>query len=76
MLLARRDTPVRARLKHALAFGTISSLPLAAVLVRNQQVSRTLTGDRSAASGQSLFDSLGQIFAVFYGGADPLAPTY
>ena len=72
MLLARRNVPVGERLKHALAFGAISSLPLAGVMVRNQLVSGTLTGDRSVVSGQSLFDSLGQIVEVFQQWADPL----
>ena len=75
MLLSRRNAPVRERLKHALAFGAISSLPLAAAMARNQLVSGTLTGDRSEASGQSLFDSLSQIAAVFYEWADPLSST-
>ena len=76
MLLVRRNVPIGERLKHALAFGTISSLPLAAVMVRNQLVSGTLTGDRSTASGQPLFDSLGQIVEVFHGWADPLSPIH
>ncbi len=76
MLFLRRNTPVRERLKHALAFGAISSLPLAAVLARNLLVSETLAGDRSLASGQSLFDSLGQIVEVFHGWADPSSPIH
>ena len=76
MLLARRNTPVRERLKDALAFGAGSSLPLATALARNQLLSGTLTGDRSLASGQSLFDSLGQIVEVFYGWADPLSSIH
>ena len=76
MLLVRRNVPIGERLKHALAFGTISSLPLAAVMVRNQLVSGTLTGDRSTASGQPLFDSLGQIVEVFHQWADPLSPIH
>ena len=76
MLLARRNAPVRERLKHALAFGALSSLPLAAVLARNQLVTGTLTGDRSRASGQPLFDSLGQIVEVFHQWADPLSPIH
>ncbi len=71
MILSRRNAPVRERLKHALAFGAISSLPLAAALARNQLVSGTLTGHRSIASGQPLFDSLNQIAAVFYEWATP-----
>ena len=76
MLLLRRDTPVRERLKDIFAFGAISSLPLAAALARNQLVSGTLTGDRSVVSGQSLFDSLIQIVVVFEGWADPLSLTH
>ena len=76
MLLSRRNVPIGERLKHALAFGTISSLPLAAAMARNQLVSGTLTGDRSFASGQSLFDSLGQIVEVFHQWADPLSPIH
>ena len=76
MLLVRRNVPIGERLKHALAFGTISSLPLAAAMARNQLVSGTLTGDRSFASGQSLFDSLGQIVEVFHQWADPLSPIH
>ena len=77
MLLARRNVPVRQRLKHALAFGAISSLPLAGVMVRNQLVSGALFGIRTEAagqgpSGQSLFNSLGQIVEVFQQWADPL----
>ena len=73
MLLMRRDTPLRERLRDALAFGAISSLPLAAVLARNYLVSGTFTGDRSMAVGRPLFDSLGQIAAVFQQWADPIA---
>ena len=77
MLLSRRNAPVRERLKHALAFGAISSFPLAAALARNQLVSDSLAGDRFLyASGQSLFDSLRQIVVVFEGWADPLAPIH
>ncbi len=74
MILLRRDAPVRQRLQDALAFGAISSLPLAAALARNYLVSGTLTGDRSSASGQSLFDGLVQIIVVFEGWANPLLP--
>ena len=41
-------------------------------MVRNLLVSGILTGHRSIASGQPLFDSLGQIVEVFQGWADPL----
>ena len=73
MLLMRRDIPLRIRLRDALAFGAISSLPLAIAMTRNYLVSGTFTGDRSGASGQPLFDSLGQIVAVFQQWADPIA---
>ncbi len=73
MLLLRRDTPVRERLQESLAFGAISSLPLAVVLTRNYLATGTLTGNRSAALGQPLSDSLIQIVAVFKEWADLLA---
>ena len=73
MLLSRRDTPIRERLQNALAFGAISSLPLAVALARNYLVSGTLIGDRSVVSGQPLFDALGQIVEVFQQWADPAA---
>ena len=76
MLLSRRNAPVRERLRHGLTFGAISSLPLAAAMARNQLVSGTLTGDRSVASGQSLFDSLSQITVVFYEWANPLSSIH
>ena len=81
MLLSRRNVPVRQRLKHALAFGAISSLPLAAAMARNQLASGTLFGVRTEAagqgpSGQSLFDSLGQIVVVFHEWAGPLSPAH
>ena len=81
MLLSRRETPVRERLKHALAFGAISSFPLAAVMARNQLVSGTLFGIRTEAagnapSGQSLFQSLVQIVKVFHQWAEPLSPIH
>ena len=81
MLLSRRNVPVRQRLKHALAFGAISSLPLAAAMARNQLASGTLFGVRTEAagqgpSGQSLFESLGQIVAVFHQWAGPLFPIH
>ena len=73
MLLMRRDIPLRIRLRDALAFGAISSLPLAVAMTRNYLVSGTFTGDRAGASGQPLFDALGQIVAVFQQWADPIA---
>ena len=72
MLLLRRSVPVRQRLKDTLVFGAISSLPLAALMLRNQLVAGDPVGDRSPASGQPLFDSLYQIVVVFEGWANPL----
>ena len=57
VLLVRRAPPLTARLKHAVVFGAVSSMPLAGVLTRNWAISGTLTGPRSG-SGQSLSDSL------------------
>ena len=64
LLLVRRTPPLTARLKDAVVFGAISSLPLAGVLTRNWTISGTLTGKRGA-SGQSLSDGLCQIGEVF-----------
>jgi len=64
LLLGRRTLPLAVRLKDALAFGTVSSVPLAGVLVHNWAVSGSLTG-RKEMSGQSLSDGLSQIVEVF-----------
>ena len=64
LLLVRRPLPLAARLKDAVVFGAVSSLPLAGVLTRNWTVSGTLTGFRKG-SGQSLSDALGQVAEVF-----------
>ncbi len=73
VILARREMPMYAKLKYAAAYGAISSIPLAIVLAHNWLVSGTLTGGRSlVASGQSLSDSLGQIYAVFGQWAFPI----
>ena len=63
MLLVRRAPPLVARLKDAVVFGAIPSIPLAGFLTRNWVVSGTLTGPRSG-SGQSLFDSLSRVVDV------------
>ena len=63
MLLVRRAPPLVARLKDAVVFGAIPSIPLAGVLTRNWVVSGSLTGGRSG-SGQSLFDSLSRVVDV------------
>ena len=64
MLLVRRTPPLAARLKHAIAYGAVSSMPLAGVLTYNWAVSGTLTGRRKA-SGQSLSDGLSRAADVF-----------
>ena len=64
MLLVRRTPPLAVRLKDAIVFGAISSLPLAVVLTRNKMISGTLTA-RSGASGQSLSAGLYQIGETF-----------
>ena len=64
LLLVRRTPPLAARLKDAIAFGAVSSMPLAGVMTRNWAVSGTLTGGRSG-TGQSLSDGLNQVAEVF-----------
>ena len=71
MLLMRRDAPLRERLRDTLAFGAISSLPLAAALARNYLVSGTLAGDRPGVSGQPVFDAMRQTVWNFQWWADP-----
>ena len=64
LLLVRRTPPLVIRLKDAIAFGAVSSLPLAGVLTHNWAISGTLTG-RGRKSGQSLSDGLSQVVGVF-----------
>ena len=64
LLLVRRTPPLAARLKDAMVFGAVSSVPLAGVLIHNWTISGSLTGPRSG-SGQSLSDGLSQIADVF-----------
>ena len=64
LLLVRRAPPLAIRLKDAIAFGAVSSVPLAAVLTHNFAISGGLTG-RKEASGQSLSAGLSQIVEVF-----------
>ena len=76
VLLGRRALPLAIRLKDAIVFGAISSLPLAGVLTRNWAVSGTLTGRKSGA-GQSPSDSLSQVVDVFRGWVvSPHAPDW
>ena len=70
VLLVRRAPPLAARLKDAVVFGAVSSVPLAGVLTRNWAITGTLTGGRSE-SGQSLFDSLSRVVDVFRGWVIP-----
>ena len=60
VLLVRCASPLTARLKHAVVFGAVSSMPLAGVLTRNWAISGTLTGPRSE-SRHSLSDLLIQV---------------
>ena len=64
LVLVRRTPPLAVRLKDAVVFGAVSSLPLAAVLTRNWAVSETLTDERDGP-GRSLSDSLSQVADVF-----------
>ena len=64
VLLMRRAPPLTTRLKHAIVFGAVSSIPLAGVLTRNWAVSGTLTGPRTE-SGASLFDALSRVADTF-----------
>ena len=63
LLLVWRTRPLAARLKDAIVFGAVSSLPLAGVLTRNWAISGTLTGYRKE-SGQSLSDVLSRVADV------------
>ena len=63
LLLVRRTLPLAVRLKDTVVFGTVSSLPLAGVLMYHWTVSGTLTGSRSK-SGQSLSDGLNQTVEI------------
>ena len=60
VLLVRRAPPLAARLKDAIVFGAVSSIPLAGVLTHNWAVSGTLTGPRSE-SRHSLSDLLSRV---------------
>ena len=64
LLLLRRAPPLAVRLKHAIVFGAVPSIPLAALLLRNWAISKRLAGWRGG-SGQSLSDSLSQVADVF-----------
>ena len=63
LLLMGRTRPLAARLKDAVVFGAVSSLPLAGVLTYNWAISGTLTGYRKEA-GQSLSDVLSRVADV------------
>ncbi len=70
VLLVHRAPPLAARLKYAIVFGAVSSIPLAGVLTRNWAVSGTLTGPRTE-SGLSLSDWLSQMADGFRDWAIP-----
>ena len=63
LLLVWRTRPLAARLKDAVVFGAVSSLPLAGVLTYNWAISGSLTGYRKE-SGQSLSDVLSRVADV------------
>ena len=65
VLLVRRAPPLTTRLKHAIVFGAVASIPLAGVLTHNWAVSGTLTGASRSGSGQSLFDTMSRMAVVF-----------
>lgn len=72
-LLTRWD-PLRAKLRHAAAYGVLSSVPLTIVLVRNWTVSGRLTAyEPATASWQILSDSLSQTVDAFCLGVLPTA---
>ena len=64
LLLVRRAPPLAVRLKHAVVFGAVPSIPLAGVLAYNRVVHGYMTGGRGG-SGQSLSDGLSQVADVF-----------
>ena len=64
LLLVGRTLPLAARLKDAVAYGAVSSIPLAGVLTHNWAISGYLTGWRDGA-GQSSSDGLRQVPNVF-----------
>ena len=64
LLLLRRAPPLAVRLKHAIVFGAVPSIPLAGVMLHNWAISKRLAGGRGG-SGQSLSDSLSQVADVF-----------
>ncbi len=66
LLLARRDLPVPIRLKHAVVYGAVSSIPLAVFPAHNGMVGGTLTGYRGLRPEQPLSDSLGGTVSMFH----------
>ena len=70
VLLVRRASPLAARLKHAVVFGAVSSIPFAGVLTRNWAISGTLIGPRSM-SRHSLSDLLSRMADGFQGWVIP-----
>ena len=65
LLVVLRRESLGMRMKLALIFGTVSSLPLAGSLIYNWITAQTLAGDRGEqASEQSLLDSMKQIISV------------
>ena len=71
LLLVRRTPPLTARLKDAVVFGAVSSLPLAVVLTHNWAVSETLTGRAGSSVGHIRSARLHQIVDIFGGWVVP-----
>ena len=63
LLLLHRAVPFSTRLRYAIVFGGIASLPVAAAIARRSLLVGTL-GPLEGASGQSLSDSLRQVGRV------------
>ena len=68
LLLFPREKTAIIRISHTVIYGTISSIPLAVVLVRNRIVSGTFTGDigeLASQSTQSVRDAFSAMINVF-----------
>ena len=71
LLLVRRTPPLVARLKDAVVFGAVSSLPLAVALTHNWAVSKTLTGRAGSSVGRIRSAQLHLIVDIFGGWVVP-----
>ena len=67
MILTSRRFPVRARLKSAAIYGSMSLLPVGLWVTRNWIISGTLIGSRRhSATNQTLWDSLSQVGGLIH----------